>query len=120
MDYVIIKQPRMLPNQAIYQTLKRVIDIAICLLALPFAIPIMLGCALAIYLDSPGPIIFVQERMGKGGRLFKMYKFRTMRTDLDQGHTRAFMKAYIKAEIDQTGRMERKHSSLSKNEIYSW
>lgn len=103
MDYMIIKQPRVLPNQAIYQTLKRMMDIVICLLALPFAIPLMLVCGLGIYMDSPGPIIFVQERMGKGGRIFKMYKFRTMKTDMDQGHFRDIMKAYVRAEVNKLG-----------------
>lgn len=101
MEYVILKQPRVLPNQAVYQVVKRVIDLGICLLVLPFALPVMLVCAIAIYLDSPGPIIFVQERMGKGGRLFKMYKFRSMKTNLNQGHFRDTMKAYVRAEVSK-------------------
>jgi lipopolysaccharide/colanic/teichoic acid biosynthesis glycosyltransferase len=118
MDYMIIKQPRVFPNQVIYHTLKRVMDIAICLIVLPFAIPIMLGCALAIYLDSPGPIIFVQERMGKGGRLFKMYKFRTMKTDLDQGHFREIMKAYVKAEVTKLGDGKETFKPFSNGDIF--
>lgn len=102
MDFVLVKQPRVLPHQVMYQAIKRAIDIAICLLILPFAIPIMLICALAICLDSPGPPIFIQERIGKGGRRFRMYKFRTMKTNLDISHSRAFMKAYVRAEIDNS------------------
>lgn len=101
MDYVMIKQPRVFPHQVTYQTLKRAMDIVICLVGLPFALSIMLICAIAIYLDSPGPIIFIQERIGKGGKLFKLYKFRTMRTDADHSHSRAFLKAYVRAEISE-------------------
>jgi lipopolysaccharide/colanic/teichoic acid biosynthesis glycosyltransferase len=118
MDYVIMKQPRVLPNQAIYRTLKRVMDIAICLLAMPFAIPLMLMCSLAIYLDSPGPIIFVQERMGKGGRLFRMYKFRTMNTNLDQGNVRAFMKAYVRAEISERQDGKKIFKPIKKGDLF--
>ena len=118
MDYVIIKQPRVLPNQAIYQTFKRATDIVICLLVIPFSIPVMLICALAIYLDSPGPIIFVQERMGKGGRQFKMYKFRTMKMDLDQGHFRDVMKAYVKAEVNKLGEGMKTFKPFTQGDIF--
>ncbi|OGO14350.1 MAG: hypothetical protein A2Y53_06715 [Chloroflexi bacterium RBG_16_47_49] len=101
MDYLIIKQPRVLPNQVIYKTIKRVLDIAICLLGLVFVIPIMLVCALAIYLNSPGSIFFIQERMGRGGRLFMMYKFRTMKKNIDHNHIQTFMKAYVRAEVNE-------------------
>jgi lipopolysaccharide/colanic/teichoic acid biosynthesis glycosyltransferase len=56
-------------------------------------------CALAIYIDSPGPIFLVQERMGKGGKLFKMYKFRTMQVNLDHSKHLSYMKAYISSDI---------------------
>jgi lipopolysaccharide/colanic/teichoic acid biosynthesis glycosyltransferase len=99
MDYVVIKQPRVLPRPGFYHKVKRMIDIVICLVILPFAAPVMLLCSIAILIESPGPVLFVQERLGKGGRLFKMYKFRTMKTDFDQRHAHAFMKAYVRAEI---------------------
>ena len=59
--------------------IKRGMDIvgaATCLIA---GVPLAALLALAIRLDSPGPIIFRQVRVGKGGRLFDMYKFRSMR-----------------------------------------
>ena len=118
MDYVVIKQPRVLPNRIVFQTIKRVMDITICLFALPFAIPIMFACALAIYLDSPGPVFFVQERIGKGGRLFKMYKFRTMKTNLDQGHFREIMKAYVKAEINMLADGKKTFKPFQKGDIF--
>lgn len=57
---------------------KRCSDLAILIVAAPFVAPIGLLCALAIRLDSPGPALFTQERVGKNGKPFKVYKFRTM------------------------------------------
>jgi lipopolysaccharide/colanic/teichoic acid biosynthesis glycosyltransferase len=71
-------QPRVLLYRKKYQAAKRIMDVTMCLLFLPFALLVMAICAIAIRLDSAGPIIFTQERTGKGGRRFKMYKFRTM------------------------------------------
>ena len=58
---------------------KRAMDVALSLLALPLAVPLMAFIALAVKLDSPGPVWFRQERVGRGGRLFRIHKFRTMR-----------------------------------------
>ena len=49
-----------------------------CLMALPLILPVMAICALAIWWEDPGPVVFAQLRTGWGGRRFKMYKFRTM------------------------------------------
>jgi lipopolysaccharide/colanic/teichoic acid biosynthesis glycosyltransferase len=57
---------------------KRAFDLAVCLLVLPLVIPVFLLCALAIRLDSPGPVVFAQQRTGQHGRRFRMWKFRTM------------------------------------------
>ena len=54
-------------------------DVVFAVLILLFLWPVLLLCALAVRLDSPGPVIFTQERLGRGGRTFRMYKFRTMR-----------------------------------------
>lgn len=61
-----------------YRWIKRAIDLLLCLLILPLALPLCLGIALLIYIDSPGAVMFYQLRTGKGGRRFRMYKFRTM------------------------------------------
>jgi Undecaprenyl-phosphate glucose phosphotransferase len=66
------------PLSAIECTVKRALDISIGLLALVFFIPIITLTALAIKLDGPGPIFFLQNRKGFNGRQFVMYKFRTM------------------------------------------
>ncbi len=58
--------------------LKRVVDLLVVLTALIFLAPVMAAVALLIALDSKGPALFLQERMGLLGRAFTMYKFRTM------------------------------------------
>ena len=58
---------------------KRLMDLGISLASLLLAAPLMLLLAVAIRLDSPGPIFFRQERIGRNGSTFWMYKFRTMR-----------------------------------------
>jgi lipopolysaccharide/colanic/teichoic acid biosynthesis glycosyltransferase len=62
----------------IYSRAKRATDLLVCILALPFIAAILLAAALAIRLDSNGPILFRQQRMGYRGRPFSMYKLRTM------------------------------------------
>lgn len=66
------------PPGRTYLRVKRALDVMICLLAIPLALPMFALIALAIRLDTPGPIIFRQERTGCHGRRFGMYKFRTM------------------------------------------
>lgn len=78
MELVVINKPGVFPYRRGYQIAKRVMDIVLCLLAFPFVLPLMAVISIVLYLDSPGPVIFVQERTGKGGRRFRMYKFRTM------------------------------------------
>lgn len=58
--------------------LKRFFDVLICAVALVVLLPLWLVIAIAIKCDSKGPVLFAQERRTKGGRLFKMYKFRSM------------------------------------------
>ncbi len=58
--------------------LKRTFDIVVSGAALVLLSPLFLGCAIAIKLTSPGPVFFTQERAGRGGRVFRIYKLRTM------------------------------------------
>ena len=60
---------------------KRAFDICLSLLLIILLSPLLLVVAIAIKFDSPGPVLFRQERMGAGYRLFEILKFRTMRTD---------------------------------------
>jgi lipopolysaccharide/colanic/teichoic acid biosynthesis glycosyltransferase len=61
-----------------YARTKRIIDLTICLVAMPLLLPIGLVCAALIRLESPGPILFAQQRTGQHGVRFPMFKFRTM------------------------------------------
>jgi len=58
---------------------KRLFDILMSLVGLGLSLPLWPFVLLAIYLDDRGPVFFVQERCGKGGRMFRIVKFRTMR-----------------------------------------
>src|SRR5262249_40078210 len=64
--------------------IKRIIDIALIAISAPFFVPLALVVALAIKLDSPGPVLFRHQRVGKDGRGFSMFKFRSMCDGADQ------------------------------------
>ncbi len=60
---------------------KRAFDLAVTIPLLVFLAPLLIVVAIAIKLDSPGPILFRQPRVGQGNRIFSIYKFRSMRTE---------------------------------------
>ena len=66
------------------RVIKRGLDISLAAAALLLALPLMLVSALAIKLTSRGPIFFAQERIGRGERRFRLYKFRTMVEDAEE------------------------------------
>lgn len=66
-------------------TAKRITDILLSGTALLILSPLLLAIAILVKLTSRGPVMYSQERMGLDGRTFKMYKFRSMRTDAEQG-----------------------------------
>ncbi|MCX6054720.1 MAG: sugar transferase [Chloroflexi bacterium] len=66
------------------QGLKRLMDVVVSMTALIILSPIFLITAILIKLDSPGPIFFKQTRVGKWGRLFGVYKFRSMYLDAEK------------------------------------
>lgn len=65
----------------IYELAKRALDLLVAVTTLAILSPLFAILALAVSLDSEGPIIFKQQRVGKNGKLFEIYKFRTMRID---------------------------------------
>jgi lipopolysaccharide/colanic/teichoic acid biosynthesis glycosyltransferase len=66
-----------------YDRAKRTIDVTLCLVILPIVALLLLACVIAIKLNSPGPAFFVQQRTGRGGRRFPMFKLRTMVVDAE-------------------------------------
>jgi exopolysaccharide biosynthesis polyprenyl glycosylphosphotransferase len=66
------------------QKVKRLIDFAVSALLLLGTMPVMVLSALAIRLDSPGPVFFKQERVGKNGLVFVLWKFRSMRQNAEE------------------------------------
>ena len=67
-----------------YEGVKRVLDVVVSMVALPFVLLVLAACALAIRLDSPGPAFFTQLRTGHGGRRFRMFKLRTMVSNAEE------------------------------------
>lgn len=64
-----------------YGVAKRVLDLGLGVIGLVLLVPVLVVIGLVVRLDSRGPGIFRQERIGKGGRRFMLYKFRTMTVD---------------------------------------
>ena len=63
---------------------KRMLDLSLSMILAIISAPFMALTAVAIRLDSAGPLLYIQERVGENGRVFKIYKFRSMRTDAEQ------------------------------------
>jgi sugar transferase (PEP-CTERM system associated) len=69
---------------SLYRLIKRIMDVLIASALLIFFLPFLPIIAILIKLDSPGPVLFRQNRVGEGDRLFTLYKFRTMRSDAEK------------------------------------
>ncbi len=83
-DGIPLVTSRRLRLSRINRTIKRAFDIGLSLLILLLALPLMLALALLVKLSSPGPVIFRQVRIGRGGKPFTIFKFRTMFQDTPQ------------------------------------
>ncbi len=66
-----------------HRFVKRIIDYTLSLTLLVLVLPIILFTAILIKIDSPGPVLFSQERMGKSKKKYRMYKFRSMSTNAE-------------------------------------
>jgi len=71
------------PEQGWNAVLKRAFDLMFASLGLTVLSPLLAAIAIWVRLDSPGPVLYAQERVGVNGRRFRMYKFRTMRVDAE-------------------------------------
>jgi len=92
----------------IYIAAKRAFDIAMAALAFIVTLPFLPFLILAIKTDSPGPVLFSQKRVGKDGRLFDMYKFRSMH--ISAGHYQTSPKDTRDPRITRMGRWMRRYN----------
>lgn len=83
-DLNIISIYKKIPQKKLYDFVKHLIDIILSFFGFLILSPVFLITAIAIKIDSKGPIIYKQYRVGKNGKQFKMYKFRSMCSDADQ------------------------------------
>ncbi len=77
---------------------KRVLDVVMALVALVVAGPLMLVIALLVKRSSPGPVLFTQERLGRDGKPFSFYKFRSMKNDSNDAIHRQFAAMFISGD----------------------
>src|SRR4029453_11550621 len=108
----IAPSPRPCPLSGKQAVAKRAFDLVLGSLALLATLPVWLAAAAAIRLTSPGPILFHQERVTKGGRTFRMHKFRSMRQDpaTEADTTVPFFKLDEDPRITRVGHLLRKWS----------
>lgn len=85
---------------------KRALDVTLAVMALAVALPFLPLVALAIKLDSRGPVFFSQERVGQWGRIFRVHKFRSMKVEAERG-TGAVFATHDDDRITRVGRFLR-------------
>lgn len=78
------REQDILKRKPVYDFIKRVFDILVALMCLTAGLPVYMIIAIAIIINDPGNPLFVQERVGRGGKVFKMIKFRTMYCDAEK------------------------------------
>ncbi len=82
-------------GRAAYERAKRAMDGAAAVVLLAVLAPMLMVVGLLIRMTSPGPALFRQERVGRGGHPFRIYKFRTMRSDADDEVHRAYVTSLL-------------------------
>jgi exopolysaccharide biosynthesis polyprenyl glycosylphosphotransferase len=104
-----LKPVRLSGRQAV---MKRAFDLVVASTALLITLPLWAVIAVAIVLDSRGPVFFSQERVTKDGRIFRMRKFRSMRTEVDAAldTTRPFFKLQSDPRLTRVGGFLRRFS----------
>jgi lipopolysaccharide/colanic/teichoic acid biosynthesis glycosyltransferase len=92
-----------------YEVAKRIFDFSIAVLSGIFLLPVYLLCAIAIKLDSPGPILYKQERVGKNGKIFWMFRFRTMYVAADSNKINTYVSGLVSDPNDKKDGWYRKN-----------
>ena len=90
--------------------IKRFLDLILSLLALIILMPVLVIVAIAIKTDSKGPVFFLQERLGKNGKVFKIIKFRTMVVNAEKIGDGLKVKSEKDNRITRVGKVLRKTS----------
>ena len=90
------------PTPAGYRFAKRAMDVIGSMVGLVLTSPVLGLVALAVKLESPGPVLFRQQRLGLGGRPFTLYKFRSMHLSAEQSRHRDHVQDLIRGERPQT------------------
>lgn len=96
-------------GQKFYRFVKSIVDFFIALFALIILSPLFLIVAIAIKIDSPGPVFFVQKRIGKNGKLFNCIKFRSMSVNA-RHDVAGYEYENVQSYITKTGALIRKLS----------
>ena len=96
-------------SQKIYRFAKAMMDFTVALLALIALVPLFIIVAIAIKMDTPGPVFFVQKRIGKDGKLFNCIKFRSMSVDA-RHDVAGYEYANVSSYVTRTGAFIRKFS----------
>ncbi|MCP4573185.1 MAG: sugar transferase [bacterium] len=104
-DYVLSPPHLYIPADtsrydAWHHRVKRIVDLVLSSLALVVLAPAMGIIALIIKRSSPGPVLFVQERLGRDGQPFRFYKFRSMKHDSDDAIHRQFAAMFINGDSE--------------------
>jgi lipopolysaccharide/colanic/teichoic acid biosynthesis glycosyltransferase len=86
------------------ERLKRGVDALGSVALLAGLVPVLAVCAAAVQLESPGPILFRQKRIGKDGTAFSMLKFRTMYVDADQRSHQTYGTQFVLGEVAANGK----------------
>ncbi len=68
----------------LYDLIRRIVDIVVSMVGLVLSLPLMFIAGVLIKLDTPGPVFYVQERVGRHGKVFNMYKLRSMVVDAEK------------------------------------
>jgi exopolysaccharide biosynthesis polyprenyl glycosylphosphotransferase len=95
----------LLPNP-IYIAFKHCLELLLVIASFPITLPIMLITAILIKIENSGPAIFTQERVGQGGKVFKIYKFRSM--TVQPKHTESKFATEEQARVTKIGKVIRK------------
>jgi lipopolysaccharide/colanic/teichoic acid biosynthesis glycosyltransferase len=120
-----IESPAAYRNLSLYYLSKRIIDVIVSILALILLSPLMAVIAVLIRLDSPGPVFFIQKRVGSerrktNGRFcweqreFSFYKFRSMVNKANTSTHRAFIKALINHDVNKIQALNNSDGQIKK------